>query len=108
MKKYLIFTIVLTISLLMTSCTTYHKLNGVDDYSEIVLEKGDEVRIALNDKSAMSFTVEKTDDKNIYAKNSSLVVNKKQIKSIELRRRDRWQGLKAYILLIIGSYLSAP
>ena len=109
MKKYFILTIALMISLLMTSCATYHRLDGIEDYADIVLENGDIVRIVLDDKSVKSFRVDKTDDKNIYAKYSTIVVNKKEIKSIDLKRGNGWLDyVKISIALTIGSMLSAP
>lgn len=109
MKKCLINIVLIAISILMTSCAMYHRLDGVEDYTELVLEKGDVVRIVLKDNSKMSFKVEKTDDKNIYAKRPGIVVNKKHIKSLEIKRGNgALDYLKISVFLAVGSMLSAP
>ena len=75
---------ILLLAIFSTSCTTFHKIEGVSDFSPVELQKDDVVKIVTKSDEKYELTIIKTDADHIYGKNS--VIKKEDIKSMELSR----------------------
>lgn len=76
--------IIVLLALFATSCATFHKIDGVSDFSQIELQADDVVKIETKTGEMVNLTIQKTDADHIYGQNS--VVKKEDIKSLELSR----------------------
>jgi len=98
-------TIIVFILILVSSCATFHKINGVSDYKQIVLQEGDRIEVTTTDNTKMNFTIKRIDSENIYGEHKDQVINKAKIKSLEVSRFNSIKYFAIYIGLIMFSIM---
>ncbi|MDX1811586.1 MAG: hypothetical protein R3240_06535 [Gammaproteobacteria bacterium] len=100
LKKMLIVLLVLLIS----SCATFHKIEGVSDFSAIELQQDDTVHITTKEGETVNMIVEKTDADYLYGTTEGVVVKKADIESMELSRSYPGKYFFAFIGLMMFSF----
>ena len=95
---------------LISSCAAYHKIDGVSDYTQLVLEVGDTVKVTTKNNTKVKLTIHKIDSEYLYGEHDGLTIKKDDIKSLELSR-----GAKPIMIplgLMVGltalSFMFAP
>lgn len=77
---------ILIIVLPILSCATFHKIDGVVDYTQIELQVGDSVKVTTKNNENIDMIILKTDDNYLYGEKKGIIVKKEDIKSLELSR----------------------
>ena len=78
--------LVTLLSLVTLSCTTFHRLDGIKDYSELKLQQGDRVIITTKDNEKLKMSIKSSDEKYFYGEDNVKKVRKDNIRSLELSR----------------------
>lgn len=83
------FNIILFVAtlLLLSACSTMHKVEGLSDYSQVELQVGDKVKAKMKDGTSIELTIKSLDTKYFYGKDD-LKIKRNEIKSLEFSRFD--------------------
>jgi hypothetical protein len=95
--------IILILASLMISCATFHKIDGIHDYTQIELQIGDSVKVTTKNDEIIDMVIAKTDGKYLYGEKKDVVVKKEDIKSLELSRFYPGKILFGFLGLILFS-----
>ena len=74
------------LSLGSLSCAAYHTLNGITDYRQLELQRGDSVIITTKDNEQVRMSIKKSDADYFYGEDDNKKVKKDNIQSMELSR----------------------
>jgi len=94
--------VVMLIVLHLSSCATYHRIDGVSDYTQLVLRTGDSVKVTTKNNTKVDLTIQKTDSEYLYGEDEGVVIKKSDIRSMELSRSEseKYYGIFLGILAL--------